>query len=76
MSIANGKPAEEEIRLPTFLHFGIHLPSRDAVRGFSDRLAADGVTIVEEWDEPEYVSVKCLDPDGYVVEAAWEPHLR
>ena len=40
------------------------------------RLAADGVTIVEEWDEPEYVSVKCLDPDGYVVEAAWEPHLR
>ena len=28
---------------------------------------------LEEWEEPEYVSVKCLDPDGYVVEAAWEP---
>ena len=25
---------------------------------------------------PEYVSVKSRDPDGYVVEAAWEPHLR
>jgi Glyoxalase/Bleomycin resistance protein/Dioxygenase superfamily len=24
-------------------------------------------------DEPDYVSVKCFDPDGYVVEAAWEP---
>jgi hypothetical protein len=40
------------------------------------RLADAGVRIVEEWDEPEYVSVKCLDPDGYVVEAAWEPHPR
>jgi hypothetical protein len=54
----------------------IHLPSPEAVRGFRDRLAADGVMIVEEWDEPEYVSVKCLDPDGYIVEAAWEPHYR
>jgi catechol 2,3-dioxygenase-like lactoylglutathione lyase family enzyme len=57
-----------------FLHFGISLPSPDAVRRFRDRLADDGVTIVEAWDEPQYVSVKCLDPDGYVVEAAWEPH--
>lgn len=33
------------------------------------------MTIVEEWDEEEYVSVKFLDPDRYVLEAAWEPHL-
>ena len=31
------------------------------------------VELVEEWDEPDYVSVKCRDPDGYIVEAAWEP---
>ena len=37
-------------------------------------LTAEGVRIFEEWDEPDYVSVKCFDPDGYVVEAAWEPH--
>jgi catechol 2,3-dioxygenase-like lactoylglutathione lyase family enzyme len=66
-------PTEEPLHLPAFLHFGIDLPSREAVRAFRDRLAADGVPIVEEWDEPEYVSVKCRDPDGYVVEAAWEP---
>jgi hypothetical protein len=42
------------------------------VRRFRDRLVADGIPIVEEWDEPEYVSVKRLDPDGYVVAAAWE----
>jgi catechol 2,3-dioxygenase-like lactoylglutathione lyase family enzyme len=74
-SLALG-PAEEPIRLPPFLHFGVHLPSPEAVRDLRSRLAADGVPIAEEWNEPEYVSVKCLDPDGYVVEAAWEPHLR
>ena len=62
--------------LPPFLHFGIGLPGPDAVRAFRDRLMADGVPIVEEWDEPEYVSVKFHDPDGYVVEAAWQPHDR
>jgi hypothetical protein len=25
------------------------------------------------WDEPDYVSVKFRDPDGYVVEVSWEP---
>ena len=71
-SLALG-PADEPIRLPGFLHFGIRLPSRDAVLAFRDRLAADRIRIAEEWDEPDYASVKCFDPDGYVVEAAWEP---
>lgn len=71
-SLALG-PTEERIRLPGFMHFGIHLPSREAVRAFRERLVADGVPIVDEWDETDYVSVKCRDPDGYVVEAAWEP---
>jgi len=74
-SLALG-PTDESITLPAFLHFGIHLPSPEAVREFRDRLGAEGVEIVEEWEEPEYVSVKFLDPDGYVIEAAWEPHLR
>jgi catechol 2,3-dioxygenase-like lactoylglutathione lyase family enzyme len=71
-SLALG-PATEPIRQPAFLHFGVHLPSPESVRAFRDRLVADGVPIFEWWDEPEYVSVKCLDPDGYVVEAGWEP---
>jgi catechol 2,3-dioxygenase-like lactoylglutathione lyase family enzyme len=74
-SLALG-PTDERIALPSFLHFGVHLPSPDAVRALRSRLADDEVPIVEEWEEPEYVSVKCKDPDGYVVEAAWEPHLR
>ena len=71
-SLALGR-TDEEIRLPAFLHFGVRLPSPEAVREFRQRLAADGIPIAEEWDEPGYVSVKCRDPDGYVVEAAWEP---
>jgi catechol 2,3-dioxygenase-like lactoylglutathione lyase family enzyme len=74
-SLALG-PTEEHISFPSFLHFGIHLRSPEEVWEFRDRLAAGGVRIVEEWDEPEYASVKFLDPDGYVVEAAAEPHLR
>lgn len=50
-------PAEGPIDLPAFLHFGVELASPDDVRALRDRLAADGVPIVEEWDEPDYVSV-------------------
>jgi catechol 2,3-dioxygenase-like lactoylglutathione lyase family enzyme len=74
-SLALG-PTDDAIVVPRFHHFGVHLPTPDAVRALRDRLVADGVEIAEEWEEPEYVSVKCRDPDGYVVEAAWEPHLK
>jgi catechol 2,3-dioxygenase-like lactoylglutathione lyase family enzyme len=66
-------PTDEPIELPRFLHFGVGLASPEDVRAMRRRLADDGVPIVEEWDEPKYVSVKCRDPDGYVVEFAWEP---
>ena len=66
-------PGLEPPPRPRWLHFGVGLPDRDAVLAFRDRLAADGIEIVEESDEPEYVSVKCRDPDGYIVEASWEP---
>ena len=55
------------------MHFGVGMRDREAVRALPHRLAADGVELVEEWDEPDYASVKCRDPDGYIVEAAWEP---
>jgi catechol 2,3-dioxygenase-like lactoylglutathione lyase family enzyme len=65
---------DEPIELPSFLHFGFRAAESPAeVRAFRDRLAAAGVEIVEFSDEPNYVSMKCRDPDGYVVEFAWEP---
>jgi hypothetical protein len=62
----------EPIARPSWMRCGIGLPDRDTVLALRDRLASDSVEFVEEWDEPEYVSVKCRDPDGYIVEASWE----
>jgi len=68
------KETDETISLPGFLHFGFRsASSADDVRAFRDRLRRDGVPIAEEWEEADYVSVKCRDPDGYVIELAWEP---
>ncbi len=71
-SLALGE-VDEQISLPPFLHFGTGLPTPAEVRAFRDRVAGDGLEIVDWWDEPDYVSVKVRDPDGYVVEVAWEP---
>jgi catechol 2,3-dioxygenase-like lactoylglutathione lyase family enzyme len=53
-------------------HFGMGLDDAAAVRAVAERLEGDGVEIVERWDEPDYVSVKCRDPDGHIVEFSWE----
>jgi catechol 2,3-dioxygenase-like lactoylglutathione lyase family enzyme len=68
------KESDEAISLPSFLHFAFGAAATATeVRALADRLRRDGVPIVEEWEEDDYVSVKCRDPDGYVVEYAWEP---
>ena len=70
-SLALGE-TDEAISLPSFLHFGLGLDSPDEARAFRDRIAGDDVEIVETWDEPAYVSTKFRDPDGYVLEVAWD----
>src|SRR5215207_875239 len=47
-------PTEEPIVRPSWMHFGMSLPDRGAVRALRDRLAADGVGWVEQWDDPDY----------------------
>ena len=71
-SLAVGE-IEEAIVLPRFFQFGRGAESAGDVRAFRDRLLADGIEIVGFWDEPDYVSVKFRDPDGYVLEVGWEP---
>jgi catechol 2,3-dioxygenase-like lactoylglutathione lyase family enzyme len=58
---------------PAFLHFGFRLDAASEVRELVARLEADGVQIIESEDEPGYVGIKALDPDGHRVEAYWEP---
>jgi catechol 2,3-dioxygenase-like lactoylglutathione lyase family enzyme len=71
-SLAIGQ-IEEPIVLPRFFHFGRGAATAEDVRAFRDRVEADGLEIVDWWDEPDYVSVKFRDPDGYVIEVSWEP---
>jgi catechol 2,3-dioxygenase-like lactoylglutathione lyase family enzyme len=66
-------PGDPPERLPAFVHFGFQLPDADAVGALLARMEADGVPILERWDEPGYVAFKCLDPDGWRVEVYWEP---
>ena len=70
-SLALG-PAEGPPALPAFLHFGFEVADPAVVRELRDAFAAAEVEITEFWDEPDYVSVKVRDPDGYVVETSWE----
>ena len=71
-SLALGE-IDEPIVLPRFFHFGRGAASPEEVRAVRDRVQADGLEIVDWWDEPDYVSVKFRDPDGYVIEVGWEP---
>ncbi|GAA1956158.1 hypothetical protein GCM10009798_14380 [Nocardioides panacihumi] len=55
-----------------FLHFGFRVSDAEHVRALLERLRVDGVTIVERDEEPDLVSFKCLDPDGWRIEVYWE----
>jgi catechol 2,3-dioxygenase-like lactoylglutathione lyase family enzyme len=63
----------KDVRAPSdFLHFGFAMANADAVRALQGRLMQDGVSVIESDDEPQLVSFKCLDPDGWHVEVYWE----
>lgn len=55
------------------VHFGCALASPDEARAIRRRLHDAGVPEHEWWDEDGSVSVKVRDPDGYVVELAYDP---
>jgi catechol 2,3-dioxygenase-like lactoylglutathione lyase family enzyme len=65
-------PAPAPPAVPDFLHFGFALYEPRAVRDLLARMAGDGVPVVERDEEPDLVSFKCLDPDGWRVEVYWE----
>jgi catechol 2,3-dioxygenase-like lactoylglutathione lyase family enzyme len=66
-------PADGSPVLPAFLHFGFAVAAPSEVGRCREQLASAGVQELEFVQEPEYVSVKVADPDGYVVEVYWEP---
>jgi catechol 2,3-dioxygenase-like lactoylglutathione lyase family enzyme len=54
------------------VHFGFRREDPKEVRALHRSLVDGGVDVLELDDEADLVSVKALDPDGYVVEVYWE----
>lgn len=53
-------------------HLGVSRSDAAAVRQTRKRFQSLGL-VEHDWsDEPSYTSVKVVDPDGYLVEVAWE----
>ena len=70
LALIRGEPAGAE--LVRAVHFGAALSSAGAARELRDRLRGHGVPEIEWEDADDYVGVKVSDPDGYVVEVAYE----
>jgi len=66
-------PTPDAVAAEGFLHFGFFMADAAAVHTLRKRLEQDGVPIIETDNEPNLVSFKCLDPDGWHIEAYWEP---
>lgn len=54
------------------MHFGFRTHDAGDVGALLGELRAAGVPITEVHDDADYVSLKCLDPDGYEIEVYWE----
>ena len=54
------------------VHFGCGLPTRDDARALREQLQRAGVPEIDWEDEGDYTGVKVQDPDGYVVELAYD----
>jgi catechol 2,3-dioxygenase-like lactoylglutathione lyase family enzyme len=66
-------PAEGTGEFPHWFHFGFRLSSPEAVRAMHGRMSADRVPIAKPLhDDPEFVSYRCLDPEGHAIEVYWE----
>ena len=46
-------PSPEPIARPSWMHFGVGLPSRDEVLALRERFVGDGVELVEESTSPD-----------------------
>jgi hypothetical protein len=70
LALIRGEPSTTT---STDVHFGCELKDRGSALAIRRRLLDMGTREVVWEDTAEYVGVKVLDPDGYVVELFYEP---
>jgi catechol 2,3-dioxygenase-like lactoylglutathione lyase family enzyme len=54
-------------------HFGFLAPDAASVRDLLAAMAGADVVVTDEEDTAQYVGFKCRDPDGNIIEIAYEP---
>jgi catechol-2,3-dioxygenase len=61
------------VTMPDWFHFGIRMPSADALTGLLSRMEAARIGIAKPlYKDAAFASFRCRDPDGYVIEVYWE----
>ncbi len=59
--------------IPPWFHFGIRLPSRDALRDMHARMQRDEVELAKPlYEDSTFMSFRCRDLDGHAIEIYWE----
>jgi len=61
-------PDRKPTPFPGWFHFGFRLKDAHAVRRLQSRMSSEGVTVGEVEDHNEYMTFRCVDPDGYSIE--------
>jgi len=65
-------PAASIEPLPDWFHFGFRQSAAADVEALHDKMSAAGLAPGALAREPDYVTSRCRDPDGYRIEIYWE----
>jgi catechol 2,3-dioxygenase-like lactoylglutathione lyase family enzyme len=64
-------PDRKPSSFPGWFHFGFRLASPRAVRTLHRRMISQGVQVCDVEEHGNYVTFRCLDPDGHRIEIYW-----
>jgi catechol 2,3-dioxygenase-like lactoylglutathione lyase family enzyme len=64
-------PDQRPVSFPEWFHFGFRLGTVRAVRKLHSRMSSEGVKVSDIEEHADYVTFRCMDPDGYSVEVYW-----
>ena len=64
-------PDRTTTSFPEWFHFGFRLASPRAVRTMHRRMSSEGVRVDDIEEYEDYVTFRCMDPDGYRIEIYW-----
>jgi catechol-2,3-dioxygenase len=64
-------PDRKPSSFPEWFHFGFRLATPRAVRQLRSRMSSEGVRVEGIEDYENYVTFRCMDPDGNSIEIYW-----